>query len=153
MKAAGASILRIGAPLTHNLKKVKELNMTIMVGLNNAQDDSISLPSNPKGAWFRPEDYELWSNYIDIGIFVFNSLQQERGFFRVYAEDHEWKGELKDLIFGLNYAGKNTLIPPTLAERRLECRQICYENHTCALCDHTLQLANPELLKKRVQGD
>lgn len=77
--------------------------------------------SNPCGNWFRPEDYDYYSQYIDIGIFAWDELSQERAFYRIYAEDKEWIGDLKDIIFGLNYEGKNHLIPSTLAKKRGSC--------------------------------
>lgn len=147
-KKAGACWLKIAAPLTNNLEKIKRLELPILTVLNSTVSRFPTKAENPCGNWFRPEDYDYYSQYIDIGIFAWKELAQERGFYRVYAESKEWIGDLKDLIFGLNFEGKNHLIPPTLAEKRGSCDQACKRNGTCALCVHTLQLANPDLLKQ-----
>ena len=131
------------------LENVKKFGLKIMATMNSCMEMYPALPSNPGGAWFRPEDENTYAPYIDYGCFSYNELRQERGLFKLYTELKTWHGELKDLIIGLNYAGKNHLIPPSLAERRLNCRQTCMYNGSCHLCQTTLDLANPTLLKKR----
>lgn len=147
-KKAGACWLKIASPLVNNLKKVKKLGLPIITILNSTFSSFPTDTINPCGNWFRPEDYDYYTQYIDIGFFAWRDLAQERALYRIYAENKEWIGNLKDLIYGLNYEGKNHLIPPTLAERRGSCDQACKKNGTCALCIHTLQLANPDLLKQ-----
>ena len=149
VKENGAYLAHITAPLTHDLENVKKFGLKIMATMNSCMEMYPALPSNPSGAWFRPEDENTYAPYIDYGCFSYNELRQERGLFKLYTELKTWHGELKDLIIGLNYAGKNHLIPPSLAERRLNCRQTCMSNGSCHLCQTTLDLANPTLLKKR----
>lgn len=147
-KENGACFLKISSPLTNNLEKVKKIGLPLLAVLNSTYNGFPNSADNVCGNWFRPEDYDYYSKYIDIGLFAWRDLGQERAFYRIYAEKHEWIGNLKDIIFGIKQEGKNHLIPKTLAEKRGSCDQACKKNGTCALCDHTLQLAKPDLLKQ-----
>ena len=146
----GAWAVQITAPLTHDLENVHNSGMKIMVALNMAAFTYPSAESNPAGTWFRPEDQDIYSPYIDIACFGYEDLRQERGLYNLYSHTKTWHGQLKDLIIGLNYPGKNYMIPPTLTEKRLNCRQICKQNYnSCHYCQSVLDLANSTLLKKR----
>lgn len=147
-KEKGAAFCYISAPLTNNLEKASKIGIPLMTYANYACDLFPSAESNPCGNWIRPEDMEIYDKYISIIGFVSKDLQQERGFYRAYAEVKRWGGQLGDLIYGLNYEANNDLIPPDLAQIRIKCGQSCMErNHACKACIRYLDLANKDLIR------
>ena len=56
------------------------------------------------------------------------------------------------LVKDLDHPAVNRMIPPTLAEARISCGQKCMENGICHLCERTLNLANPELLRSYLES-
>lgn len=149
-KEAGAEFLYISAPLTHNLEAVKALGLEVAVTLNSVNDFFPYVEDNVGGAWFRPEDFDYYSKYIDIGFFAYNELKQEKAYFDVYSNLKFWDADIKDLIIGLNASAKNRMIPPEFAERRGKCQQKCMQNRDlCHYCHTILSLANPDLFKNK----
>lgn len=147
LKRAGVCRVSVTAPLFFQLKKVKSFGIPVYATANVSQGDSLfSRPDGVTGCWIRPEDVETYEPYIDILDFS-GDKTQEQALYRIYAEKKEWPGELGLLVQDLNYQCTNRMVPPTLAERRIECGQKCQENGNCRLCYRTFDLANPELLK------
>lgn len=143
---AGVCYVRLGAPLFFQMDKVKKFNIPVRATANAANNDTLfERPNGATGVWIRPEDVGIYEPYIDVLEFVGNKTQ-EQALYRIYAEQHAWSGELGLIIKDLNYPCTNRMVPPTLAETRLNCGQKCQENDKCHLCFRTFDLANPELI-------
>jgi len=119
---------------------------------NMASNDSIfERKEGVCGLWIRPEDVPTYEPYVELIEFV-GDQRQEQALFRIYAEQHKWSGELGLVVQDLNYPCTNRMVPPTLAQTRLNCGQRCQENGYCRLCYHTFDLANPTLLRNYLEA-
>jgi hypothetical protein len=147
LKALGVSYAIIDAPLFFQMKKVSEFNIPVRVTANLAVRELLPYDDGVPGPWIRPEDVEMYEDYVDMIEFGRVDLEEERALFRIYAEQHKWAGDLGMIIKDLNHIGTNRMIPPMLAERRLNCGQRCQESGTCRICWRLLDLANPDLLR------
>jgi hypothetical protein len=116
----GVCRIRLGAPLFFQMNKVRKVySGPIYAIANMASNDSIfEHKEGVAGLWIRPEDVPTYEPYIDLIEFVGNQ-KQEQALFRIYAEQHKWSGELGMVVQDLNYPCTNRMIPPTLAETRL----------------------------------
>lgn len=147
----GASYVLITPPLTHSLAQVKFFEVPIRMIANVGVLTSIPKPDGVCGGWIRPEDVEAYDEYIDAIEFSNCDLKRERALYRIYAEDHNWPGDLRLLINDLNYKGVNRLINPEHSRGRLNCGQKCQQGFNCKLCYRMLDIADPELLERVVK--
>jgi hypothetical protein len=99
------------------------------------------------GTWIRPEDVEVYENYISVIEFEDCDNRKEQALYRIYAEQHEWPGDVKMLISNVNAEGVNRMIPPSFAEKRIKCKQRCQSTGSCHICHLLLKLADPIALK------
>ena len=147
MQTLGAAAVIIGGPIFFKMNTLAQFSMEKRVAANCAITDELPRTDGVAGSWIRPEDVEQYEDLIDIIEFQRVSQEQERALFRIYAEQHNWPGDLNMIIQDLNYPGVNRMIPPDLVQRRLNCGQRCKETSNCHLCWRMLDLANPALLK------
>lgn len=146
-KNFGVCCVQLGAPLFFQMDKVKNFGIPVRHIANIAYSSSeFEHDNGVTGTWIRPEDVATYEPYIDILEFYGNKTQ-EQTLYRLYAEQHAWSGELGLVVPDLNYICTNRMVPPTLAETRLNCGQRCMENGICHLCYRTFDLANPTLLR------
>ena len=147
LKNMGVKWAFIDAPLFFQMDKVKEVGVPVRITANLSIREFFPYEDGVPGPWVRPEDVELYEPYVDTIEFGRVNLDQERALFRIYAEQHRWPGDLGLIVQDLNYMGTNRMIPPDLAEMRLNCGQRCQEGGSCRRCWRLLDLANPELLR------
>lgn len=146
-RRAGVCRVQLDAPLFFRMDRVKEFGIPVYAVANVANSASIFERENGvAGTWIRPEDVQTYEPYIEV-IEFWGNQSQEQALYRIYAEKHEWSGELGMLVKDLNYICTNRMVPPTLANARLTCGQKCQENDRCHLCYRTFDLANPDLLR------
>lgn len=150
LKDLGVSYLYIAPPLTHQLDKVRRLNIPIRMFANIAYADTMPRKNGVSGGWIRPEDVDAYGQYIDAIEFADVDLKKEQALFRIYTKG-EWPGDLNLIINNLNYPGVNRMIDPAISQRRMTCAQRCEERQTCHLCYEMLDLANPEKLKPLIK--
>lgn len=144
----GVCRVRLGAPLFFQMDKVKKFNISVYAVANHAHGDSIfQKEDGVTGTWIRPEDVETYEPYVDVIEFHSENKTQEQALFRIYAEQHAWSGELDMVVQDLNYKCTNRMVPPSLAESRLNCAQRCQDSGRCQLCYRIFNLANPDLLR------
>ncbi len=141
----GVCAARITGQLTHQLDYINTLPIEIRVWANNP-----GAPFNYEpiiGGWFRPEDlYQLEA--IDVCEFDAKDNRQEQALYRIYAERHEWPGELYILINSItDQTIMNRMIPPEFQQRRSNCNMKCQSGSHCHFCYMITHLANPEILK------
>ena len=85
---------------------------------------------------------------IDVCEFNVSTNREEQALYRIYAEQHEWPGELYMIVKDItNKDIFNRMIPPEFQERRSNCGMRCQVGGHCHFCDTITYLANPELLK------
>ena len=141
--AMGVSDIFIGGPLGSYLPelhlKAKAAKCKIRTFCNYAFVSSIF--DNPLKSFFiRPEDIDLYAEYIDIfEIAKSESLSDViiNTYYEIYTKDKVWHGPLDEII--LNYPGTedNRIILPFFAERKIKCKKRCsYQVHNiCQFCD------------------
>lgn len=90
--------------------------------------------------WIRPEDIDLYSNYIDT-IEFFGTPQQQGILVKVYSEIKQWFGPLNEIIIGLNESIDSRYIVKEFGERRLHCQKNCRKGGKCRVCHRVLELS------------
>ena len=146
-KRAGVCRVYLTAPLFFEMDKVQQFDIPVAAVANQANPDALfARPDGVTGTWIRPEDIELYEPYIEVIEFM-GDRKQEQALFRIYAERQEWSGDLNLIIPDLNYPCTNRMIPPTLAQKRLNCGQRCKSGGACKLCYRLMTLAQPDLLR------
>lgn len=100
----------------------------------------------------RPEDIDAYSEYVDVVEFEDCDQKKEAALYRIYAEDKNWPTDLGLLITNLNHTGVNRMIRQDASLKRIDCGQRCQEGNTCRLCYRMLDIANPDMVKKYVNG-
>lgn len=109
--------------------------------------DGIPRENGVCGNWFRPEDVEAYSIYIDTIEFGSQPQKREQALFRIYAKEHEWPGDLGRIISDLNYVGVNRMLNPEYTMKRMNCEMICSEGK-CSICYNLLDLATEKKVRE-----
>lgn len=154
--AAGSEYIILGMPLFFDIKRMKEIygnKVKFRAVPNIAYLDGLPRENGINGHWIRPEDMQLYSNYIDVFEFIFKTLKQEKALYKRYIELQEWPGSLKTIIINFDAEGSNAMILPEVAKARLSCRQKCTQNGKCRICYHAVALANPDKIKTYVEEE
>lgn len=148
LKNLGVSFVKLGAPLFFEMDKVKQIGIPVRAIPNVAYADGLPREDGVCGTWIRPEDVELYEDYITSYEFEDCDKAKEQALFRIYGEKHAWSGELDYIITNINYKGTNRMIPQDFTQHRLNCGQRCQSGSSCKLCYRYLNLANPEKIKE-----
>ena len=148
MKVLGVSYVRLGGPLFFSMEKVKKFGIPVRAIPNIASEWPWPGDNGITGTWIRPEDVELYSNYVDAMEFENCNLQQDRGFFRIYAEQQAWPGDMTMIISNLHTDALNRLVHPSLAETRLNCGQRCQETGRCRYCERMLMMSTEKFVRQ-----
>lgn len=99
--------------------------------------------------FIRPEDIELYSNYVDV--FEFWSSRNEptkmNTLYNIYAIQKEWKDDLFFLLSSFHQEVNNESILPNFAETRLKCGKRCIKTPkdktpACQVCQRCVELSN-----------
>ena len=117
----GCCDVKIDAPLTHMLDKLDNYDITLRMSPNIAYYANIPRADGVIGSWVRPEDVELYGEYIDVFEFEDCDKAKEQSLYNTYAIHKKWPGALNNLITNLDYSGTNRLIPEDLGIVRLMC--------------------------------
>jgi hypothetical protein len=141
------SYLKLAPPLFFQLPKVQKLGIPIRAVPNVAYTDGLPHKNGLFGSWIRPEDLDAYSPYIDAIEFEDCDLAKERALFRIYAQEKTWPGNLNQIITNLNIDLENSLIPPEVSTKRINCGQRCQDPESfCHLCDHLSIIAKRDNL-------
>lgn len=136
------------APLAH------EANMQIRAFPNIAKSFWDDIPDLQK-FWIRPEDTELYEDYIDVYEFAYANYEQQKVYYEIYFKDKKWYGDLKEIIFDLKDSLNSTTLLPNFAERRIKCGRRCMKGGTCQMCkvisDLAKTLKEKELLIENIE--
>lgn len=140
----GASDVYVVENLCFELDKVHEFainrNLKVRVFPNVAQS---KYKYDVRSFFIRPEDRELYDEYVDIYEFYRAEAQKntDNTYFKVYADAAEWRGELDQLIIGLEDELDSRFVVPRFGEFRIKCGKRCLKGHPCKMCDRVKSLA------------
>lgn len=133
----GVTDVYIVSNLAFNLEEVSkychENNINVRVIPNMAQYSSNCKEAIPAMCKFfiRPEDTQEYEKYIDVFEFM-APLDRLSVLFEIY-NNKIWKGNLNDLIIGLNEDIDNSGIVPYFGSTRIKCKHKCMIGK-CSIC-------------------
>jgi hypothetical protein len=140
----GVSDIYVVEDLCFDLERVasiaKPAGIRLRTFANVAQSTWKGTPEIKK-FWIRPEDISIYEKYIDTLEF-FGTPQQISVLLKVYKEDKQWFGRLKEIIFGLQSDIDSRFIIQRFAEQRVKCRKDCLKGGKCQVCDRVVELSN-----------
>ena len=152
----GVSQVRIEAPLffqTDKLKHVCGKKVALRVVANVAHEGYLPGVDGVTGSWIRPEDVEQYEDVFTTIEFRDSDQSKEQALYRIYAEQHEWPGQIEMLITNISAPGKyNRMLPPEFTQHRLNCGQRCKSGGACRLCHRYVRLADPELIRNYMEA-
>ena len=91
-----------------------------------------------KSFFIRPEDVDTYSQWVDV-IEFFGDVSREDVYYRIYAIDKRWFGDLREIIMGMNFSLDSRYIVPQFGEVRGKCGLKCLRGARCRICDETLK--------------
>lgn len=151
----GVDQILLDAPICFELAKVKRMcgnRVELRMVVNKCMNEYMQRRNGICGPYVRPEDIEIYSDFIDHFEFdTDNSLQKEYTLYKVYAQDKQWPGNLNLLLTYLNADVDNRgfeVVPVDdedekfFAHRRINCGQVCQAGGNCNLCLSTFRLIN-----------
>lgn len=148
----GVSDIYIGEDLGFEIKKVAEVlhdrGIKVRVFPNVAQSAWKDTPAYQK-FFIRPEDIYLYEPYVDSCEF-FNSIHNNETYYKIYAIDKKWEGNLSDCIIDLDQSFDSRFLIPEFGTKRFNCEKRCAKGNSCSICNQIMKLANT-LKEKQLQ--
>lgn len=142
----GPICVEVGPPLSFDLERVKRIcgDVEIRMCCNCARP--LYLPddretANIKGQWIRPEDIDLYGQYVSTVYFDNVPLQREETLLNIYKEQRQWPGNLNLILEDLHYNVDNRVLTEDLIKARMNCGQRCFSGGTCHLCENAFMFA------------
>lgn len=134
--------LFINGALTFNLQKLKEkTDIPLRCCPNVAYMDSIPRENGIYGAWIRPEDIEVYKQYVNTFEFMATALSEEAALLEVYQRGN-WPGNLNLLLTNLNIQVDNRALPDELGQMRANCGRRCLISNNCHFCETAMKFAD-----------
>lgn len=150
LKKLGVCYILIGTPLMFDLQTVASYKIPLRAIPNLAYEPYIKHEDGIIGGWIRPEDGDIYGEYIDtFEFYAPKNLTKEKSLFHVYAEAKQWNGNLRFLIDNLDYDFNNKFLydEENFAKRRMFCQQKCLKTKTCHYCIDQIKFLNTTLKK------
>lgn len=94
-----------------------------------------------KKFFIRPEDTDIYSQYIDIFEF-YNVDEKLDTYYKIYAIDKKWFGQLNEIIIDFNSDIDNKYIVPRFLEMRYKCGKKCFKGGHCRRCEVIEELSS-----------
>lgn len=92
--------------------------------------------------FIRPEDTKEYEEYIDVYEFVYRISNIEQStYYKIYAKDRQWFGDLKEIIIGLEQEIDNRGIVKQFSIYRKKCQLKCQRLSHCHICESCLFLS------------
>lgn len=139
----GVTDIYIVEDMCFDLERVSEVahreNVKLRTYANVAQStwaDSDGI----KKFWIRPEDIQIYEQYIDVLEF-FGNPQQCGVLLNIYKINKQWYGPLEEIIIGLNNPIDSRYIVPEFAEKRVSCQKQCLKGGKCKICNRVVELS------------
>ena len=144
---SGASDVYIGGNLGFEIKDISRIahqrGIKIRVYPNKCQTNWVGTP-DIKTFFIRPEDVPSYEPYIDVMEIWAETLAEKQNidiYYKIYAMDKEWYGDLKEFLIGWNSNLDNRFIIPQFAEARLNCKKRCLKGHPCHVCERIIDIS------------
>ena len=144
---SGASDVYVGGNLGFEIKDISRIahqrGIKIRVYPNKCQTNWIGTP-DIKTFFIRPEDVPSYEPYIDVMEIWAETLAEKQNidiYYKIYAMDKEWYGDLKEFLIGWNSNLDNRFIIPQFAEARLNCKKRCLKGHPCHVCERIIDIS------------
>ena len=156
LKNIGVSYILIGAPLLFDLKTVFNYKIPIRAVANLAYEPYIKHKNGLIGGWIRPEDVDIYGEYISIlEFYAPKALEKEASLYNIYAVKKTWPGNLNLLIDNLEIDFDNRLLydEENFAKRRMACKQKCLSGKNCRYCIDQFLFPNTTLKEYQVYRD
>ena len=156
LRDLGVAYVRLDAPLFFEMDEVKKFGIPVRAVPNVAHLGDIPNKNGIFGTWIRPDDIELYEDYVAVCEFEDCDIDKEGALYRIYAEQKVWGGPLSMIVSHLQSPAENHLISQEAIKLRLNCGQKCQKTAKCHICERALRLADSEKLKdylKAVKGD
>lgn len=131
----------LGFELDKLSKIAHDAHVRVRAVANIAQTRAREYTPAIKKFFIRPEDIIFYEPYIDVCEFYYQSANQGDVFYKVYAKDKEWYGNLRELILDLGEDIDNRGILPTFASRRISCGKKCLKGAQCNICSRYQSLS------------
>lgn len=144
----GVEYVKIHAPLTFNIDKLKRFNTKFRMVPNVAYAAYIPRQEGICGQWVRPEDIQYYEESIDVFEFEHVDLEKERTLYHVYAENGYWPGNINLLITNLDVNADNRGLPENFGEMRANCGQHCMMTDACHYCETAFRFEHMLRTKK-----
>lgn len=137
LKKAGAKQILIGGQLlfckTTLLKEKGDCLLRFIPNISN-YDPSFPYENGIVGPWIRPDDIDLYQEFLDICQFKISSLSGEKTLLSLYSKEKTWHGDLSKLITDLGVSCNNRGLPEDFGSRRSNCGQRCCAGSSCNIC-------------------
>ena len=138
----GVSEIYISGSLGFELEAVsrisKEHNVKLRAIPNIAQGYDLGIPPLKK-FFIRPEDIELYSQYIDT--FELQGPHDKIDILYKIYRSKQWYGNIRELIIGFDVDLDTKHVIPLFGEKRTNCGRRCLKGKKCHLCDSISELA------------
>lgn len=131
---------QLGFELDNVSKICKEKGISVRAYPNLATSTSVTCPELQK-FFIRPEDTYLYEKYIDVFEFM-GERDKVQMFYKIYAKDFMWMGDLSTLVGNLNTELEGSSIISSFGESRLSCRRRCLSGRPCRICYHAQELSS-----------
>lgn len=143
MRLMGAEEVYITEDLGFHLDELQNmrkggLRLRVYPNIAQAPVGCDALPEITK-FWIRPEDTEIYEDYIDIMEF-FPSDEEDRNsvIYEIYSK-RQWMGQVEDIILSYHDKISNTTIAPHFGGMRVHCHKKCTFGN-CNICTEIAQL-------------
>lgn len=130
------------APLSLSLDEVKrKTGIKIRLCPNLAYDAYIPRTNGICGQWVRPEDANIYEEWVEVFEFITDTLTQEQTLLEIYKNDQNWNGNLNLLFTNFGIDVDNRGIPEEIGRIRSNCGQKCMQNGSCRFCENAIRFS------------
>ena len=139
----GVQQICIAEQLGFELPAVKKICDAYKVGIRafpNVAQGRISTTDGLKKFFIRPEDIDIYAEYIDT--FEFWGPDDRQATYRKIYEKREWYGDLSEIIFGLKISLDSRTIIPVWASTRTDCGRKCLQGKRCSICERISRISD-----------
>lgn len=140
----GVTDIYIIEDLCFQLDKVAEIAHSENIQLRtfpNVAQTTWRYTSPIKKFFIRPEDLEVYEQYIDVFEF-WGEKKHIPVLLKVYQKDKKWFGRLDEIIISLKDPDLDSrFITPLFAEKRVSCEKRCMKGGKCRICDRIQELS------------
>lgn len=120
------------------IKNKYQINLRVIPDIAQSAKGSSAIVPQITKFWVRPEDTELYEEYIDI-FEICRSDDRQSVIYEIYKRQ-QWLGNIEDIIMDLDIDVKNENLNPRFGLERLNCGKKCMYGR-CTLCQRMEDLA------------